>query len=533
MDELFEVLRGIWMVVLLGGFMIIPMLHSLHMFQQNRYEVFRYQGWLKQQTSDLSVGVVWYLIKALPLIIIVFLPISNEYIVLVYGIVLIYIYLMFKKEKKKVYIKPLVYTSRVKRQIVVMAVLNILILTFIYYITDVYKWYSVYFIVGYFVNWFLVFIMAFITSPIESFVKEFYINKARKILAGMPFLIKVGITGSFGKTSSKNIMQEIMSEKFYSLMTPASYNTPMGITKTIRFELKSIHEVFLCEMGADKVGEIDYLTKFVKPKYGVVTSIGPQHLNTFKTLDNIINEKMKMIENLPADGVGILNKDNEYIREYEVKNTCKIVWYAIDRKDVDYYADNITYTPQGSVFDVVAENTTHQFTTKLLGKHNIANILASIALGRELNVSWEELIAAVKRVNYVEHRLEVKKINGYTFIDNAFNSNPVGSAMSLEVLNMMPNKRFIVTPGMIDLAERQYSDNFDFGANMKHKTDYVVLVGEKQTKPIYEGLLSTGFNMDNVRVVKTVKDAFDFVYQTATLEDTILLENDLPDAFNK
>ena len=138
----------------------------------------------------------------------------------------------------------------------------------------------------------------------------------------------------------------------------------------------------------------------------------------------------------------------------------------------------------------------------------------------------------VANISQVEHRLEVKKINGYTFIDDAFNSNPVGSKMALDVLEMMPGTRVIVTPGMIDLGEKEDEINKSFGAYMNGKADLVILVGEKQTKKILEGLIESGFEQEKILVVKTVREAFDYVYNNLTGEDTILLENDLPDAFN-
>ena len=168
----------------------------------------------------------------------------------------------------------------------------------------------------------------------------------------------------------------------------------------------------------------------------------------------------------------------------------------------------------------------------LLGKHNISNILAGIALGRELGLSWELLQKAVSNVNYVEHRLQLKKINGFNYIDNAFNSNPEGARMSLEVLKLMPNHRYIVTPGMIDLGVKQHELNKQFGTQMKDNVDTVLLIGRKQTLPIYEGLKESGFDMEQVVVLDTVKEAFKYIESHANKDDIILLENDLPDAFN-
>ncbi len=296
--------------------------------------------------------------------------------------------------------------------------------------------------------------------------------------------------------------------------------------------LKPTHEVFVCEMGADKVSDISYLMDFVKPKYGVVTSIGPQHLNTFHTLDNIIREKMKEIEMLPKDGVGFINLDNEYIASYHIANTCKVVSVGIDNENADLRAKDIVYTRQGSEFTVNIDGEDLRFKTSLLGKHNITNILLGIAVARELGISLKDIVRNVSRIRQVEHRLEVKKINGLTFIDDAFNSNPVGSSMALDVLSMMPERRVIVTPGMIDLGAKEDEINYEFGKKMLDKADLVILVGEKQTKQILRGLTDSGFDAEKILVVKTVREAFRYIYANMNANDTILLENDLPDAFN-
>ena len=240
---------------------------------------------------------------------------------------------------------------------------------------------------------------------------------------------------------------------------------------------------------------------------------------------------MRLIENLPVSGVGVINYDYETIRNYRIKNNCKIISYAIDH-DADYRACDIVYTVNGSSFTIKSVEGEYPFTTRLLGKHNIANILAGVALARQLGLAWDALQKAVSSVNYVEHRLQLKKINGYNYIDNAFNSNPEGARMSLEVIKMMPNHRYIVTPGMIDLGIQQDELNKQFGTQMKEHVDTVILVGKKQTLSIYEGLKESGFDLNEVIVLDTVKEAFRYIENHASKEDIILLENDLPDAFN-
>ena len=512
---------------------ILPVKHTLFSFQQNRYELPRYTEWWRMYIPLHKGAFIVPLVFALILLLVpIITPSWTLNIVALVVISLSYLIIGFVREKNKKYIKPLKYTGRVWRQIIVMILLLTITTLLILLFVPMHIWGLLYInsILG---PWLFIYLVYYITYPAEEYVRKYYINDAKKILKGHKDLIKIGITGSYGKTSTKNILQEILSEKFYSLMTPASFNTSMGVTIAIRNYLKPLHQVFICEMGADKVDEIGFLTRFVENQFGLVTTIGPQHLNTFKTIENIMHEKMKMIENVPEGGVGFMNKDNEYIRNYPIKNPCKKVYYGMEQEDVDFRAIDIQYSPQGSKFNVVtSSNEKHEFTTRLLGEHNIMNILASIAIGRELGIEWDQLKRAVKKVKYVEHRLEVKKINGYTFIDNAFNSNPVSARVSLDILSGMPGKRVIITPGMIELGEQEEEANREFGRQMLGKVDKVILVGINRTKPIQEGLKETSFPEQDIIIVKTVKEAFEYVYQNLSTEDTMLIENDLPDVFN-
>jgi UDP-N-acetylmuramoyl-tripeptide--D-alanyl-D-alanine ligase len=523
-----ETLMRILLGLCIGAGTLVPAKRALHMFQQNRYETGRYTSWINENLSGNLKGSIFPLgLVLLNLILALFLKGTGMAVAALIVCVLLALRL-FAQEKKKTYIKPLVYTARVKRQTAVLAVLEVIVIVLVMK----QGWYGLSALLGFFLPWVLIWPVGWITAPVEAAVRRSFLNDAKRILEGHTGLIKIGITGSFGKTSTKNIMQAMLSEAYNSLMTPASYNTPMGITRTIRENLKPIHQVFVCEMGADHVGDITELMNFVHPSIGVVTSIGPQHLNTFGSQDNITHEKMQEIELLPKDGFGVLNYDNPFIRSWKLQNPVETVTYGVQNKDTDYHAEDIVYGQNGSSFTVVCREGRFPLQTKLLGELNILNILSAVAVARHLGVEWKVITRAVRNMKPVEHRLEPKRINGYRFIDDAFNANPTGSAMALEVLSGMPGRRYIVTPGMIDLGEKQAEINRHFGTLMKDKADIVVLVGKNQTAPIYEGLQESGFNMDNVAVLDTEKEAFAFIWQSASPEDTILLENDLPDAFN-
>lgn len=502
--------------------------NTLHMFQQNRYELLRYTKWLFSFNSKFEFKIV--VIYVCLMIASLFIPQYYSHIVCIV-ISAVFAALFINIEDNKTYIKPLVYTPRVKRTLVLFVI--VVGLTEFLLIDPLSKSLGLLGILSIILPYVLIYPVALILKPFEALVRRKYISEAKKILSEHPDLIKIGITGSYGKTTTKNIITQILNCKYYTLMTPASFNTPMGITRTIREYLKRVHEVFVCEMGADHVGDITYLMKMIKPKYGIVSSIGPQHLNTFGKLDNIINEKMQEIEMLPEDGVGIINVDNEYIAKYPIKNICKIVSVGYNNQNADYVAKKVKYTMDGSSFTCKINGKDYKFKTKLLGEHNITNILLGIALASEMQIEPSEIVKAVEDLKQVEHRLETKTINGYNFIDDAFNSNPSGSKFALKTLSLMPGKRVVVTPGLIDLGEFENKANYEFGKNMIDNADFVILVGKNQTRFIYKGLKDSGYNIDNVLVVDKIYEAFNYVYANFKPTDTtILLENDLPDAFN-
>lgn len=495
-------------------------------FQQNRYETKRYLKWLKQNLNkvfDLSFFVNLFIV-----IIHLFFKRTSFFLFL-----LIFLFFnafsLFLTFNGK-YIKPLVYTRRVKTQIVVL----IFIYAFSFYISRLLSFELHYFVVAGILAWIFILLMHVITLPIEKSIAKKYLDDAKNILEKHRDLIKIGITGSYGKTSTKYILENVLKQKFYTFITPRSFNTPMGITRCIREGLKNIHEVFICEMGADKVGDIKELMEFVKPKFGIVTSIGPQHLNTFKNIDNIIKEKMQEIELLPQDGLGIVNIDNEYIRNYKIKNNVRILTVSTTQNEADYYAYDIDFNIDGCSFKVDLDGKSCVFHTKLIGKHNVSNCIIAIALGHFLGLSYEEINSGLESLKFIEHRLELKKINGYSFIDNSFNSNPVSAKMALETLSKMPYKKILITPGFIDLGNKQDYYNYEFGKMMKEYCDEVYLVGRKQTNKIYKGLLESGFIKEKIKIFDGVVEAINYYYQNEKSESSIaLLENDLPDAFSK
>jgi len=373
-----------------------------------------------------------------------------------------------------------------------------------------------------------------IIAPVLSFLNLRYINEAKNIIATNKNLKIIGITGSYGKTSTKNIVYQILSQKFSTVMTPKSYNTTLGVVKSIREEVKPYTEIFICEMGAARIGEIKEICEIVPPDYSVITSIGPQHLSTFKTMGNIVQGKFEIVNYAKPDAVAILNVDNEYIKNNIDKqvNGKKTIQYSIFDKNQKYHVENIHMNDQGSTFTVVCSDNKIDLETKLLGKHNIYNIVCSVAISKELGMTDNEIQKSVKKLKPVEHRLQLKTMNGILALDDAFNSNPEGSKMAIECLNMFEDKyKVLVTPGMIELGEQEYELNKKLG-EYAIKCDYVFLVGDKTTKPIKDGMDS--LNYTKYEVVKDVYEAFDKLLKIKNEHPNLiaLFENDLPDSYS-
>lgn len=419
-----------------------------------------------------------------------------------------------------IYSVPVILLGSVAGNIVVTAALALISLGVVYYLQPIILAWS-----------------TILMKPVENKINMGFYTSAQNKIRSREDLRVVGITGSFGKTSTKFIVGTILSERFNVLNTPESYNTPMGLSKVINNDLRDEHEVFVAEMGAKVIGEIRELAELAQPKIGILTSIGPVHIETFKNIDNIMKTKYELIEELPTDGVAVFNYDNEYIKKLADKTFKEKLLYGFENTEkLDIYAEDIQVTEEGSTFTLKdREGNSIRCTTKLLGKHNIYNLLAGACAAKILGLSFEEISRGISKVEPVEHRLNlIKAPNGVIIIDDAFNSNPIGTKAALEVLGQFKDgKKIIVTPGMIELGDMEEEANREFGVNIGKVCDYVILVGEKRTKPIFEGLMESNFKLANIIVVNNLNEATAELGKISKPGDVVLFENDLPDNYSE
>lgn len=428
-----------------------------------------------------------------------------------------------KRAKKK-----FVFTARVKRLYVVHALAMLFI-----------SWLALK--VGATMFWPLLLPLAVALSgllawPIEKGISECYFRDARRKLLANPSLIRIGITGSYGKTSVKHILGTILSEKYPTLITPASFNTPMGVSRAIRERLLPSHLVFVGEMGARHVGDIKEMCRLVHPTIGILTSVGPQHLETFKTIDRVANTKYELIEALPQDGSHSYFYDDGaicsqlYAKTQKPKTLC-----GRNPKTADCWCDRIDVSPQGSSFMLhVKGKGSVECHTRLLGEHSIQNILLAAACASDLGLSLRQIAHGIEKLQPVKNRLELMSHpGGFTIINDAFNANPVGAKAALEVLRAFPKRRIIITPGMVELGQKEAEYNREFGREMAGCVDIAILVGKNRTLPIAEGLKEAGFAQENIYRVDSLDASTKLLHTLARPSDTVLYENDLPDHYQE
>ncbi|MBE6757579.1 MAG: UDP-N-acetylmuramoyl-tripeptide--D-alanyl-D-alanine ligase [Ruminococcaceae bacterium] len=493
----------------------VQAIYFTHMLQLNSYRDERYMRWCNENTDRL-VSVK----RLLPLLaaVLAFISLPDVLRNGIATVLFLLAALLNRPQKAK---KPLVVTARVKRLFAVEGILLTAALAGAWFFSP---WRAL-LLLGLFgsVVWFWVRLAAWIASPLEKAIAARFVQDARRRMQERPDLTVIGITGSYGKTSTKNFLQALLSVKYNVLITPENFNTTLGVVRTIREHLRPSHQIFVCEMGAKNVGDIKEICDLVHPKHGMITSIGEQHLETFGSLENIISTKFELADALPQDGMLFLNTDNAYIREQDRQ----AVGYGLEHGD--YTVHNIYTDQNGTHFTVANAAEEVEFTTRLLGAHNIQNLVGCIAVAHCMGIELKDMAYPIRLLKPVPHRLQLLP-NG--FIDDAYNSNPAGFRSALDTLSGFDGQRVLITPGMVELGERQEALNRELGEYAATRCDYAILVGEKQAPPLKAGLLNGGFDESHLFVAPTLNDALAIL---AALPQegrrTVLLENDLPDNF--
>jgi len=402
-----------------------------------------------------------------------------------------------------------------------------------------------------------------ILIPVERKISSHYLDSAKVKLNDHHNLIKVAITGSYGKTSTKEILNSILSESSSVLATEKSFNTPNGISLTINNKLKNTHEIFVCEMGARARGEIKELCEFVAPDIGVVVSVGRQHMKTFGSIENVYATKKELPDYL-SNKRCVFNLDNKYVRQmFDVYNGNKIGVFLIKKHNINIknslikkrlkikltkkinpfiffscnkskmvYAKRIMASDLGLQFDIYYNN---EFLLSaksyLIGIHNVTNILLAVAVGVFLDVDATKMGVGIEKLQNINARLQ--KIifpNGAILLNNGYNSNLDSAISSLKTLQIFNRRnKVVITPGLIECAD-EYKDNYEFAKLIAKFADKVYIVGLLNAKALKHGLIDGGFSEFNIISLNKMSEIYIDIEKS---DDSYvyLIENDLPENY--
>ncbi|NCA68368.1 MAG: UDP-N-acetylmuramoyl-tripeptide--D-alanyl-D-alanine ligase, partial [Clostridia bacterium] len=321
-----------------------------------------------------------------------------------------------------------------------------------------------------------------IITPLEKRNNQKYIVSAKAKLS-KPDLIKIGITGSYGKTSVKEILKVILAKKYKVAVTAGNFNTPLGIAKTVN-AMDSGCEVFIAEMGARRSGDIEELVSFVKPDIGVLTGIAEQHTETFINLQSIIKEKRKLIDYTKT---AVINAENEIIRD----NCADSNFIKIRFEDGgDLNIRNAYCDKRGGRFSLEFGGEVLTLSTQLLGRHNILNIALAVAVALKLNVSSQLIQAAVEELEPLPHRQQkILTEKGITIIDDSYNINSEGVRAALDTLDMFGGRKIVAVSGFVEMGDKEKEYNYLLGEWISEVADIIIVLDDKFKNDIISGAL--------------------------------------------
>lgn len=365
-----------------------------------------------------------------------------------------------------------------------------------------------------------------ITGIFENANNEKFVKRAGQVLDETKIL-RIGIVGSYGKTSLKNILNTILSEKFAVVATPASYNTPLGIAKTVTDESFQGKEIFVAEMGARKAGDISQLCQLVKPDYALFSGVCEQHVKTFCSLENVWAEKSEILRYGVKKAVCGESLKERILAEFGGAENAERIILADSSfvQDVQFFATHTSFTMTLGGEKIAVD-------TKLLGEAAVENILLAALLCKELGMTAEEIGKGVAKLQPVEHRLQLIESGGAYILDDAYNGNPLGAKRALAALARFDGRKCVITPGLVECGVLEEKINGELGEEIaRYSFDKVMLVGDTLVGAVKNGYENAGGDKEKLAVYKTLDDAQAALVEWIRAGDAVVYLNDLPDIY--
>lgn len=362
----------------------------------------------------------------------------------------------------------------------------------------------------------------FILLPLEKLINCIYLLKAKKKLSDMGSIV-IMITGSYGKTSVKNILYSFLSTKYSTAMSVENYNTPLGLAKFIN-SLDEKKEILILEAGARQKGDVAKICKLFKPTHAIITGVTSQHIETFGTLKKVIATKGEVLDFL-ENGYCIINSDDVNSRFYYDKYS-NLVFAGKNGKDFSY--GDLKISPSGSVFDIKLKEKKVKISTRLLGSICAQNVILAYALATKLGCSSAELLQQAEQLPYIPHRLELIKKDDFFILDDSYNANPMGMEGFLEVLGCFSSTKSVISQGIVEVGKETFAQNYAFAKKLAGVADYCAVLGQN-SKVLYKGLLDGGFNEEKLFVCRDLNEAVQKLLPNTLSDGVIAFQNDLPD----
>ncbi len=374
-------------------------------------------------------------------------------------------------------------------------------------------------------------------TPYENHVQQGFWREAhQKLLTLKPTII--GITGSYGKTSTKHLLGHILEMQAPTLITPGSVNTPMGIARIVRERLGSHHRFFVCEMGAYGPGSIARLCRLAPPDLAVLTAFGMAHYERFKSLDTVAKAKLELAESVASrHGVVVFYQqvlESKGARAFQERYGRTIV--VGEGLNTSFQLREASQELHGIRAKIIWNGQEFELRAPLYGKHHIANMAVAFATACTLGIAPADVITALASVPQIAHRLELKAgVNGSRLIDDAYNSNPVGFASGLELLDELKvtgGRRILVTPGMVELGTAHDAEHYKIGVLAGRCVDVLLSVVPGRIEKLTKGFVETN-REGTVIPCSNLAAAQRWLNENLKAEDIVLMENDLPDLYEK
>ncbi|MFA5210956.1 MAG: UDP-N-acetylmuramoyl-tripeptide--D-alanyl-D-alanine ligase [Patescibacteria group bacterium] len=498
----------------------------VYYWQLKWYRFDRYLDFLKSEQGKIFIFRKSYVIRTAFASLIFLWPVNEMFLIKIFIIIFYltdFIYLNYRRIKGHLY-RP------------IFSLKAILIIFLAFFFESVW--------ILYYRNWQVV-LLALVMRPIlialtvllvnfcTDLIKKVFFIRAKNKMKKYKNLLVIGITGSYGKTTTKEFLFEILSKKFKVFKTPENINSDLGVSRLILNTDFSAYDIFIVEIGAYNVGDVKLLCDIVKPKIGILTAINEQHLSLFGNIKNTQKAKYELLNALPSDGLGITNSDNEYCRELLDEPKARILTFGMDEEykpnmlieDAKMLADGMSFTVK-TFFD--DHDCGANLITKVLGIYNTLNIAPCILTALYLKMDRQIIIDAVNNLKNPHKILDIFNYGKAIIIDASYNSNPDGFRADLEILNSYPStkKRIVVTRGMLELGEKSEELHEAIGGEIAYMADELVISTSDFIKPLKKGV-GNKYHTE-IKILLVHKDLLDYIKSLKNKEVVILLENRMP-----